>query len=97
MLLIIINNVKIRGLFLFIQVQGCRIIGAIPQVQGVRADMTIESHNQHAKHTIGHSCFISSSLLKLKTLFFLMVPQSSCQLLHEIKLCHVLLLCCDPD
>lgn len=74
MLLIIINNVKIRGLFLFIQVQGCRIIGAIPQVQGVRADMTIESHNQHAKHTIGHSCFISSSLLKLKTFFFFNGP-----------------------
>ena len=41
-----------------------------PYELGVRADMTIESHNQHTKHTIGHSCFISSSLLKLKTMFF---------------------------
>ena len=44
--------------------------GDSPYEMGVRADMTIESHNQHTKHTIGHSCFISSSLLKLKTLFF---------------------------
>lgn len=54
---------------------GCRSFGAIPQVQGFRVDMTIESHIQYVKHTIGHSCIHSNGLLKLKTLFlFLNCP-----------------------
>lgn len=57
--------------FIFIQVQGCRIFGAIPQVQDFRAVMMIESHSRQVKHTIGHSCFHFQWFVKIENFVFI--------------------------